>query len=248
MAWLFQRATTGLQYTPFEFDQSEDYSRKPYIPFVEGKSPLMPVEYIASARQVKQTNGRLPDVFTERTHHICNQRFRDLVESFEPDVHFFRQISLRRKNGEPLDPHYLWTIGQDVDCILTAGLSRYWEQSAEGGMQFSIYDLENDAHFKRPKDNPAVIRISKDAVAGLHLWTGGMLGFNNEVRMFMSDTFYAAWREGKFSNLRFRSIVEEVDEPWTAEKNMELAIESWRDRENMIASCWPATPARRGKC
>lgn len=197
----------------------------------------MPADYIESAHQVKQTNGLLPDVFTVRTHHICNQRFRDLVESFEPGVHFFKGISMRRKSGEPLDAHYLWTVGRDVDCILTEGLSRYWEPRDDGKMRFSFFDLERDAHFKKPKEDPAVIRISRDAVAGLHLWTGGMLGFDSEVKMFMSDAFYAAWRDGKFSSLDFRSIVGEVDTSWTPEANMGLSIERWRDRESMIANC-----------
>lgn len=211
MTWLFQRATTGLQYTPFEFDQEENYDRDPYISFLKGTSPLMPVDYIESAQQMKQTAGKLPAVFTARTHNICSEGFRSLVESFEPGVHFFRPIALRRRNGEALAPHYLWTVGQDVDCILTDGLDRYWKSHNNGPLKFDFFGLEADAHFKRPKDNPTVVRISKSAVAGLHLWTGGALGFDSAVKMFMSDSFYAAWQRGRFNQLDFRSRVEEVD-------------------------------------
>ncbi len=124
MAWLCKRAISGLQYTPLEFDQPEDYGREPWMAFLEGRDLFRPAGWLSSATQVRSTKGQLPDVFTERTHHLCNQRFKDLVEELEPNIHFFKPILLKRKNGDKIGNHYLWTVGQDIDCVLTEGWTR----------------------------------------------------------------------------------------------------------------------------
>ena len=249
MAWLCERATTGLQYADFEFDQPEDYSINIYADFTEGKTPLVPPPYVSSATQVKKSTGTLPDVLTERVHHICNQRFKDLLESFEPGVHFFEPLLLKRKNGERIGDYYLWTVGQDIDCILTEGMDQFWKKQDDGSMRFSMYEADRAAwiRHKWPEDVEGVpLRISAPAVRGRYLWLGGMLGFHREPRIFMSDELYKAWKDGKFSALEFRCPVEEVDTPWDPQANMGPAYDRWLAREKMIEQHWPDQPQRKG--
>lgn len=238
MAWLCKRAISGLQYTPLEFDQPEDYAASSWIPFVEGRGPFTPPTYLKSATQVKAAKGQLPDVFTERTHHLCNQRFKDLVEELEPGIHFFTPITLKRKNGEVIGDHYIWTLGQDIDCVLTAGMDAFWNTDS-GRTRFSIADAAQAARYAHKDGKPPILRISAQATRGKHLWYGGLLGLNFEPKIFLSDEFYARWKSGKFSALDFYGPVEEADVAWDPVENMGPDIDAWRKRKAMIEECGP---------
>lgn len=249
MTWICRRAITGLQYTPFEFDQPEDYSGSELSPFRLGEQPSLPPAYIHSATQTKKSSGRLPDVLTERTHHICNQRFKDLVDSFEPGLHFFNPIEMKRNSGEIMGQYYLWTIGQDIDCILTGGLDDYWRPATADREEFQFSKLCRDATKLVHGDElnkRRTVRISKQAVAGRHLWTGGLLAIGVSP-FFMSDDLASAWKGQKFSALDFLGKAEEVDIPWNPVANMGPELTAWRKREAMIAECWPKTPNRHGE-
>lgn len=243
MAWLCKRAISGLQYTPFEFDQPENVAARSWIPFVEGRSPFMPPTYLTSATQVKAAKGQLPDVFTERTHHLCNQRFKDLLEELEPGIHFFTPITLKRKNGEEIDDHYMWTVGQDIDCILTEGMDAFWEEES-GRTRFLISRAVDAARLAYKDGNSEVLRISAPATRGKHLWYGGLLGLNIEPRIFVSDEFRLRWKAGRFSAIDFLCPVKEVDVPWDPVANMGPDFDKWRARETMIHECWPKQPKR----
>lgn len=241
MAWMCKRAIAGLQYTPLEFDQPEDYGREPWMAFLEGRDLLRPAGWLSSATQVRATSGRLPDVFTERTHHLCNQRFKELVEELEPGIHFFKPILLKRKNGDAIGDHFLWTVGQDIDCVLTQGVDAFRDPETD---RMRVYNAEDAARHAYKDGKPPVLRISARATRGKHLWYGGLIGLNTEPRIFVSDEFQARWTSGKFSQLDFLCPVDEVDVAWDPVENMGPEIAKWREREAMIAKCWPKEPRR----
>jgi hypothetical protein len=129
MAIILQRDQGGTGYTPFTLDNEVvGIPDTEWTAFFRGTGMAVPKPWITGATQKKQTKGRLPDNLTIRTSMFCGARFKEFVESFEPGMHFFRPVDLKRKDGERIGDYYLWSVGQDVDCILTGDLGRFWEQ------------------------------------------------------------------------------------------------------------------------
>lgn len=258
MAVIVKRNSRGGSYTPFEPDQPEYYRQTPdYGDFIRGRGLRVPgYDHITSATQVKKTASRIPDIITVRTIRVCNQRFRDFVEDWEPGLHFFVPFALKRKSGEDLGPHYKYSIGQDIDCLLTGELQQHFKgyDAADGSrtFEFSIGQAITHASYSEQypdKSNAPAIRISKPAITGAHLWTMGLLGLgDSDEPMVMSDAMYKAFKKEKFRELDYKCLAHEVDKPWTAEENMGPMLDAWREREKQIALHWPEHPARRGPC
>jgi hypothetical protein len=182
------------------------------------------------------------------------------VEAWEPDLHFFNPIELKRKNGDRIGDYYLWSVGQDIDCIFTEGHEGIWTREADGTIsRFSFHDLVKRAEFmaKHPKRHNEIygltepkpdIKISAPAVAGRHLWMGGVLGMEGRggEYCFMSDEMYVAYKKEKFQGLEFQCRAAEVDREWVAEENMGQIFSKWQIRNEKIDKNWPKIPNRRG--
>ncbi len=253
MAYIFERKTGGSDYTPFEPDNEDWYRDDPrWSEFLKGKGLCLPTNAWQSATQLKKTAGQLPDILTVRTTHCCNARFRDFVEQWEPGLHFFKPVELKRKNGERVGDYFAWTVGQDIDCVLTAGMDRFWRLSYENGpLEFSMMRAINKAwqqHYYPPSWDGTRIAISGPAVRGRHLWTAGMLAQMGQGGQyhFMSDAMHKAYKKEKFKSMALGFAVDEVDRPWVASENMGPMIEAWRVREAMIDQHWPKFPPRHG--
>ena len=257
MAVILKRTSTSGAYTPFECDQPEYFRRTPYYEnFIAGRGLNHPgYDHIISATQEKRTSSRVPDIITVRTIRVCSQRFKDFVEQWEPDIHFFEPFALKRKNGEDLGPHYKYGIGQDIDCLFTGALTEhfYSDVTHDGKTRFNFNSRQAIVNAwiceKRPEkyDYP-LIEISAQAVAGAHLWTMAPLCKGScDEPMVMSDAMYKAYRKEKFQQLDYMCKAHEIDRPWIAEENMGPMLEDWRERERHIALHWPKDPPRHGR-
>ncbi|NIJ19654.1 hypothetical protein FHS95_001323 [Sphingomonas naasensis] len=257
MPVLLKRCITGAAYTPFDADQP-DYFRggQNYYEFRAGRCLWEPgYDHITSATQERKTAGRIPDIITVRTIRVCSQRFKDFVESWEPGLHFFEPFTLRRKTGEDLGAWYKYSVGQDIDCLLTAGVEQHFSSypDHDGGTRwnFDIGNAVKHAHYSQQHPDKAdtpPLRVSGAAIEGAHWWTMGLLGLHGvDSPMLMSDAMYAAFRKEKFREFDDLGRVEIADQPWRAEENMGPMLDQWRAREAEIARRWPADPPRRGR-
>jgi hypothetical protein len=253
---VLKRRYTGAAYTPFEPDQPEHFrGGQNYYEFIAGRCLWEPgYDHITSATQERKTAGRVPDIITVRTIRVCSQRFKDFVESWEPGLHFFEPFILKRKTGEDLGAWYKYSVGQDVDCLLTEGMEKHFtghpDHDGSTNWSFHISQAMTQAWYAElhpDKSDEPPLRVSSEAIAGVHLCTLGILGVRGvDSPMLMSDAMYAAFRKEKFRELDYVCRAEIVDQPWRAEDNMGPMLDKWRAREAEIARCWPKDPPRRG--
>ncbi|MCY1707284.1 imm11 family protein [Pannonibacter sp. SL95] len=158
------------------------------------------------------SRGRVPDVFPMPASNAVHQRFKDLVEEFEPGVHQFFPLALRDKNGVPLpDPYYIFNCLVRLDAVLVAesGLSWGSEKIPEGRPESSI-SFDSQLVFSRP------------AIAGHHLWVGDYLWQHGKI--YVSDAFYAELRARKIRFFRFAQYPE-LDIPWIAEEQIKPMLD-----------------------
>ena len=200
----------------------------------EGKGPIN----FGGVGSFTPVNPRaIPRVFRQRAPHkagigditlvdgsvAVNQRFKDLVERFELDMHLFVPIRLERSNGDLIDGDwYFFAIQQDVDCILTTlDEQSHFVETYAGGWRYSLGGLAPTSSRK--------LYMSLPAVAGKHLWTAGLLGCDDA---FVSDEFAEAYRKSRFrSVLSLDSKVEIVDEVWVADEQMGPYLPNWQQFE-----------------
>jgi hypothetical protein len=250
MAFIFRRDLGARSYTPFDLD--DEIIGAPDLEwdaFLAGTGLGVPKPWITGATQQKQTSGRLPDNLTIRTSLFCSERFRLFVESFEPGLHFFRPVNLKRKNGERIGDYYVWSVGQDVDCILTSNLERFWDLRDPPRFEFNRAVTAAAYQQNYPdKGDGTRIEVSAPAVAGRHLWLGGLLAHysRGDLHLFMSDEMHAAYRKEKFTGLQPQCSAVGVDCPWIAAENMGPLLAKWEAREKAIAANWPNPHAQHG--
>ena len=173
--------------------------------------PWQPVSEPVVTRQDKAYRGKIDDMTIVAGPVAVSQRFRDLVEEFEPGVHAFSPLILERKNGQRFEENYwFWTTQQDIDCLITnndpANFKHYWTND-EGVKQ--IICMLTLPGWEVP--------ISRPQIDGRHLWTAGLLG---ETQLFVSDEFMDAMRKVLRGRIRDERRCVDCDEPWIAEEQM----------------------------
>jgi hypothetical protein len=139
-----------------------------------------------------------------------SERFRLLVEEFEPGMHWFAPLIMERKNGEVIEgPYWLFHVQQDVDCLLTDNDPALFEDLGmfSGGEHRKLCRIT----WSR------TISLCKRQIEGRHLWTAGLLGLTD---VFCSEEFTKAVRAAKLTCINFDPQCSEVDRPWVAEEQM----------------------------
>jgi hypothetical protein len=158
------------------------------------------------------------DVLLVSSAVVVNDRFKNLVEEFEPDIHLFAPIELQYNDGRPIDGNfYFFNCNFDIDCILTAN-DPAWFRNVNNKIISNIKHIRSGTSID--------VNLSKPAIYGRHLWTGGPLGWN---QLFVSDIFYKAMRDSDITEFETRKHCEEIDQPWLAEANMGPWMEKWRN-------------------
>jgi hypothetical protein len=160
-----------------------------------------------------------PDVFFVDSAVACTARFKALVEEFEPGLHLFVPIELQYHDGRVIEgEYYFFNCQTDVDCVLTDNEAEWFRVYDDGRVTSGMGLIQ--------RLTPLEISLSQPQIEGLHLWTGGPLGWN---QLFVSNAFCKALRKSRIREIEIRRECREVDRPWVAEEQMGPLFEKWRD-------------------
>jgi len=165
-------------------------------------------------------SNKLADVFPLPALACVGERFRAIVESFEPGIHEFHPIQLKSRKGVPYgEPYFLINVRQRFDSILVKGNNVDWSKRTGG-------DMDGMPFASRPR---APRFVSRPTIAGRHLWQnfwvyGGGIMVSEELR--------AALMQAKIRRLKFAEpradYFEEVDKPFDYREQVPEMIE-WMD-------------------
>jgi hypothetical protein len=158
-----------------------------------------------------------PDVFIVAYSVACNQRFKDLVEEFEPGKHLFAPIELQYDDGRKMvGEFYFFNCNVDIDCVLTDNEGSWFANGRD-----RIISAINSIH----RLTPIQLSLSKPQIEGHHLWTGGPIGWN---QLFVSNEFADALKKHRIRGTQRWRECYEVDRPWIAEEHMGPLLDKWR--------------------
>ena len=171
-------------------------------------------------RQMKTHKGGIGDINNVCGMVVVKQRFKDLVEQFEPGIHLFLPIKILRKNGDEIEgPWYYFTTQQDIDCMLVDHeKGEHFIHAVNGHWRSTMGGITPTGKRK--------LLLSRPQIVGRHLWTGGLLAYD---QLFFSDEFTAAFRKQRFTSVLqpYRRSDEEVDRQWIAEEQMGAMLPQW---------------------
>jgi hypothetical protein len=107
----------------------------------------------------------IPDVLA---HFVVSQRFRDLVEQFEPGVHQFVPVDVYAPDGrEPVATYYWFIVGQRLDSVDRQHTTYMWE---EGTRNIWVDSIMNTNTWEFTKISGAKLVFSNKQVSGHHIW------------------------------------------------------------------------------
>lgn len=193
----------------WQLDFSAEYAR-PSIEFINppdnyfvlGLSVGFPVdpEAVPSRGRLEEPWDKpLLDVFRIPGLNAVNERFKKLVEQFEPGMHQFFPFSLEDCDGKPIDEKlYIFNCAVGVDAIIFRNHQPSWE----------IYELSPPMLYAGMLEK---FELSRPAIGKHHIWCGKTVARRS---LFVSDTFYAAVKSNRIKAFDARHR-EELDEPWT---------------------------------
>lgn len=146
----------------------------------------------------------IPDIFPTPGLNAVNQRFRDLVETFEPRVHQFFPLKLFALDGSSLDGnYYIFNCAVGIDAIIHTTAEPKWTTDATG-MPILYTGMEKQ------------FELSRQVIGDHHLWCGKSV---SKLELFVSDAFYEAIKRNKITGLD-AVYRKELDVPWVAEKEL----------------------------
>ncbi|MCA1440446.1 hypothetical protein I6F07_09510 [Ensifer sp. IC4062] len=153
-------------------------------------------------------SNKIVDVFPLPGFACVGERFRVIVEAFEPGVHEFYPIQLKSRKGVPHEEsHFLINVCQRFDSILVKGIDLEWGRRVAGG-------LEGMPYLSRMGTKPP-LPVSRTTIAGRHLWLNYWVW---EGGIMVSDQLRAALMDAKLRRLKFKEPwaerFDEVDSPF----------------------------------
>ncbi|WP_198373482.1 imm11 family protein [Roseomonas rosulenta] len=127
--------------------------------------------------------------------------FRDVVEAFEPELHQFFPIMIRRPNGKPIERH----DGREV------APGQYFIMNPLVRINALLPEECIGKQGQRRKTLNEVLRtvddlcVSRAVIAGRHLWVDAYFGGGE---LFVSDAFLAAVEEKGLKGFRVQKVRE----------------------------------------
>ncbi|WP_067217518.1 imm11 family protein [Stappia indica] len=236
MAWLLELVYQAWSTPQFKFDDEDKFGNRGDKAFGLSQGFWVdPTKIPVSAQQT--TKKRVPDVFPMPGCNAVSQRFKDLVEQFEPGIHQFFPLKLRRKSGFSIEQnYYVFNCMTSVDTVLVKESRFRWGRFEEIDKPRIDIDREKD------------IVLSRMAIETRHLWKGLYLQPIGSG-VFCSDAFEKALKKKKIRFLK-QTYCREIDVPWLPEENIQPALdweaengEPWGYRPRLRAQ----TLASRGK-
>lgn len=223
MAWMIEKSYTYAGPTSTIIDNPGDteilnlMGASSCLPWKHNDLPVVARHELLDSG--KMYTGKLDDMFIVDGAVAVSARFRDLVESFEPGVHGFVPLIMQRADGETLDGDYfLFCVQQDIDCLITDNDTDLFEN-------LGTLPNGNRRLFCRLDEPGRAITMCRPSIKGKHLWTGGLLAFN---QLFCSDQFKIALRKSHRGYLYLERQCRELDRPWVAEEQMGPLLPRWR--------------------
>lgn len=119
MAWIANRTAIPLYLAAFEVDEKykqlsfahsqanrdRNYNNKPY-----------PLEIFPDKMVQISAHKLLPDILYSGTLHLAlSQRFKDIIETFEPGLHQFQPVEVITKSGKPSETQYYYF--RNLQCL-----------------------------------------------------------------------------------------------------------------------------------
>lgn len=155
-------------------------------------------------------SNKLVDVFPLPGFVCVGERFRAIVESFEPGVHEFYPIELKSRKGVRYEePYFLINVCQRFDSILVKGIDLEWGRRVAGG-------LEGIPYLSRMVGTKPPLPVSRSTIAGRHLWLNYWIWEGGGI--MVSDQLRAALMDAKVRRLKFKEPraehFDEVDTPF----------------------------------
>ena len=177
----------------------EEY-RKIYLEWIK-KHPLFPHRHnpliIGTKAMLISRHKVIYDMFNGPAGPCCSQKFKDLVDELEPDIHEFIPISLYWKNGEQIDgSFYLFSMLQVLDTMIPEKSSIEWRKMKDRDY---FYWCETEPPIRE------YFTLDAKAIEGKHLW------WEEKVKLSMelcSDTFHDEFQKRDLKCLEFKKISE----------------------------------------
>jgi hypothetical protein len=141
----------------------------------------------------KSDTRQVTDLIMAAGAYIVSRRFRDLVESFEPGVHQFLEVDIRRPNGKHISTRYFMQSCHEIDSVDAKHTTWIRRGAAQTGMWDNEGIMERELFFSRKQIGVAHLwrdlSIAADLFCSNELGdkiinmrlTGAMLDFYPEV-------------------------------------------------------------------
>lgn len=199
-----------------EFDHREpmfEFDDEPEKMLLFGLSRGIPADAKRLPTRATETTRKksYPDIFSMPGLKAVNAKFRDLVEEFEPSVHQFFPLELKKKNGERIEGEYfIFNCCVSFDSLLVSQSDVSWIEP-DGPTEYP--------HVRVGWRHKNV--LSRPQIADRHLWCSFRVrcpGF------FVSDALHDRMKALKFKYFD-ASFCDEVDEPWVAAENIQPILD-----------------------
>ena len=145
--------------------------------------------------QLVSRHKKLHDIFHIGQIFCVSDRFRNLIEKFEPNTHKFFEVNLLDKSGTRFTGrYYLFNICTSIDALIIekSSLKKYY--SADG-TRFSVAERGGD-RFRC---------LSKVVTQNKHIW----FDMRTEFTIYVSDALFAQIKREKiagFEEFQFASV------------------------------------------
>ncbi|MFQ6547712.1 imm11 family protein [Aestuariibius sp. 2305UL40-4] len=160
----------------------------------------------------------LSDVFPMSGVFAVSQRFRSIIEEFEPNVHQFFPVTLRRykprnKDAEPDELYFILNVCQRFDAVFSGPEKRRPITETERGDEAGKPVISIKGRTRT---------FSKQKIAGRHLWQGNVFGRREN---YISDALADRLKKEKIKFIEIGEKYEEIDAPWDPQENIGPVLE-----------------------
>jgi hypothetical protein len=138
----------------------------------------------------------LPDFLTILHQYVVSNRFKNIVEGLEPEIHQFIPIKVRCGSG-PLEASTYWIV--NVLKVINAELP-----SAEVARLTEIGKIASQEELKRSLGRYTV--IDRNLVAASHLWRTDYVSTSTDL--YFSEELMRQMEEAKLRGLTARRAIE----------------------------------------
>jgi hypothetical protein len=182
------------RYTPIFQPEFEQYEPgRTLVDFHRRDERMLTPELIPKwARRISR-GTEMPDLFFIAAAWCISERFKDLIEHHEPDLHGFYPVPLFQKNGSAIATRFfLLDVRQVIDAVVPEASATFTSRLPDGTrvVQFGDYSK---------------VAVDPSRVAGRHVWRG-----RKHLRplFFMSDALVAALQQAKIKKPTYYKTID----------------------------------------